>query len=122
MSYGRLVGDNIALIMNEKHITSEELAKRTGFSLRDVCRLIGGSLFLGYQQLEKVAAELETTVDMITNERDESSYRDLIHCMGRYNNASSKNQILDYIDAYIDLEEMQEMVRYTGSDHEGNRG
>ena len=100
----RRIGVNIAVLMNEKNLSREELAEKSGYSFRDICRLTEGRLLLTPNKLKKVAEILDTTIDsfLISNEKElvpELQY------MKEFSNPESLETVLDLMDEYIELRE-----------------
>ena len=107
----RTIGRNIHLVMKDKGMDFCELAHRTGFSKEDIIRILSGALVLSNKDLSLVANALGTSRSELLNEYDNNMYKGLIHCMGTINNQDNVDQIIDYIDTYVMLEEDRELLK-----------
>ena len=105
MAYSRIVGQNIQLVLQQKGIRLEELAQQLGYSLIDLHRIIEGVLLIDGNEIKEFANILKVELSELLDQRDETEYRGLLHCMGEYHDAKNKEKILDYMDMYIGIEE-----------------
>lgn len=110
MKSSRVIGQNIELVMQEKCISNAELASKLGVSELDIHRIQEGVLLLSGNELTEIADALGVEICELTEKKEESKYRELLHCMGYYQNAENKDKILDYIDIYIEIEEARALV------------
>jgi DNA-binding Xre family transcriptional regulator len=105
MKTSRIIGQNIALTMEEKKVGVHSLCQKLEISEADLHRVQEGVLMLDSSTLKRMCAELGVSLETMMEQRPESEYRKLIHCMGKYQNPENKEKILDYIDLYIAMEE-----------------
>lgn len=105
MAYSRIVGQNIQLVLQQKGISLEQLAQQLDYSLIDVHRIIDGVLLIDGNDIKEFAKILKVELSELVDQRDETEYRGLLHCMGEYHDAKNKDKILDYMDMYIGIEE-----------------
>lgn len=105
MAYSRTIGQNIELVMKKRNIMPEEISQKLGYSLNDLHRIKEGVLLLDGHDIRKMAEAIGVECSELLKQRDETEYRDLLHCMGTYHDVKSKDRILDYIDMYIEMEE-----------------
>lgn len=105
MAYSRIVGQNIQLVLQQKGLRLEDLAQQLGYSLIDLHRIVEGVLLIDGDEIREFASVLKVELSELLNQRDETEYRGLLHCMGEYHDAKNKDKILDYMDMYIRIEE-----------------
>ena len=111
MEHPRMIGQNIELTMRQKNISNEQLVAMLGYSEMDIHRMQEGVLLLSGSELEEIAEALGVEMCELTEKKDESEYRELLHCMGNYHDVVNKDKILDYIDMYIEIEEARALVQ-----------
>lgn len=111
MNEPRLIGQNIELVMQKCAISDGQLASMLGYSDMDVHRIKEGVLLLSGRELEEIAKALNVKLESLLERREESEYRELLHCMGSYHNVENKDKILDYIDTYIEIEEARALIQ-----------
>lgn len=109
MSYSRVIGRNIELVLNQKGVSMCEFAEKLGYSEMDFHKILEGVLMIGGREIKEIATHLGIALEELTRVREEDEYRTLIHCMGNYEDPENKDRILDYIDMYIELEEAVEV-------------
>jgi len=105
MAHSKIVGQNIQLVLQEKGIHLEDLAQQLNYSLVDLHRIVEGVLLIDGNELKEFANALKVELSELLDQRDETEYRGLLHCMGEYHDAKNKEKILDYMDMYIGIEE-----------------
>ena len=105
MAYSRIVGQNIQLVLQQKGVRLEQLAQQLGYSLIDLHRVLDGVLMIDGDEIREFANILKVELSELLDQRDETEYRGLLHCMGEYHDAKNKDKILDYMDMYIGIEE-----------------
>ena len=105
MNNTRTVGRNIQLCMKNNNMDIEELSGKTGFSEVDIINLFSGRLMLSGSELALFSSLFGKEKSELLIEQDANNYKGLIHCMGVIDNQENVDEILDYIDAYISLEE-----------------
>lgn len=101
------IGSFIKLKMMEQNKSIQSLAKESGYSIKDIGKIIDGRLFLSPKQIEEIANVLELNVDEIINCTDV----DPIECMGEFTKEENKDMLLDYIDRYVDLKEVTQFTQ-----------
>ena len=105
MRESRIIGNNINLIMKRKGFTRNQLAEKLGILEEDILRIMSGRLLLTGNEIKKVADILEVKPQELVEEKNNEEYKELIHCMGRFDRIENVDVILDYIDTYITLAE-----------------
>lgn len=101
------IGNFIKSKMNEQGKSIQSLAKESGYSAKDIGKILDGRLFLSPKQIEEIANVLELNVDEIINCTDV----DPIECMGEFTKEENKDMLLDYIDRYVDLKEATQVIQ-----------
>lgn len=109
MSYSRMIGENIQLELMKRGISIQEIAQELGYSEMDFHKIVEGVLKIGRREISEIANSLGATFEDLIEVREEDEYRQLVHCMGSYEKAETKDKILDYIDMYIELQEAVEL-------------
>lgn len=103
-NFGRMLGVNIAALMDKADIKREDLAERLGYSYRDISRLLEGKLLLPPIELERVATQLNTTKDALIHCETLNSMPELQY-MKEFDNSENLDKVLDLLDEYIELKE-----------------
>lgn len=101
------IGSFIKLKMMEQNKSIQSLAEESGYSTKDIGKILDGRLFLSPKQIEEIANVLELNVDEIINCTDV----DPIECMGEFTKEENKDMLLDYIDRYVDLKEATQFTQ-----------
>ena len=101
------IGSFIKLKMMEQNKSIQSLAEESGYSTKDIGKILDGRLFLSPKQIEEIANVLELNVDEIINCTDV----DPIECMGEFTKEENKDMLLDYIDRYVDLKEVTQFTQ-----------
>lgn len=100
----RRIGVNIFMLMKEQKIDREELAEKTGYSFRDICRLTEGRLLLAPNKLKNVAEALNVTMDGLLIQ-DERELAPELQYMKKFSNQESLDKVMDLMEEYIELRE-----------------
>ena len=102
----RKIGICISNRMTEKSISPESLADNTGYSYRDICRLIEGELMLSPVELEKIANQLDLSLESLVRfEPDDNMFVPSLVCNKPFENKDNLYKIIDLLDMYIELKE-----------------
>lgn len=95
------IGSFIKLKMMEQNKSIQSLAEESGYSTKDIGKILDGRLFLSPKQIEEIAGILDLDINEMINCIDVDS----IECMGEFTKEENKDMLLDYIDRYVDLKE-----------------
>lgn len=99
----RAIGYNVARIMENKKVSTEQLAACLSCSEIHVQAILKGSTELDNKDLESIAQGLGVTVSDILEEPDDGIMDYNIHYMGKASSAEEMNKILDEVDFYVRL-------------------
>jgi len=80
--------------------------KAMGFSEEDFSRLSEGKLFLFLEELQKTISFCKISLQDLLHPVNTNCYKGMVHCAGSFSNQEECDEILDLIDAYIDLKEL----------------
>jgi len=100
----RVLGQNISLQMKKAQLSEQRLADILKCSVMDIYKILEGNIILSMNEIRKIADIFSVGVDKIITPCMEQDYKQLLNCMGDYENPNSKNKILDFIDLYVQLE------------------
>ena len=103
-NFGRMLGVNISALMGEAGMKREELAKQLGYMYRDISRLLEGRLLLPPVELERVAAQLNTTKGNLIHGETVDFVPELQY-LKEFDNPENLDKVLDLLDEYIELKE-----------------
>ena len=95
------IGSFIKLKMMEQNKSIQSLAEESGYSTKDIGKILDGRLFLSPKQIEEIAGIL----DLDINEKINCIDVDSIEYVGEFIKEENKDKLLDYIDRYVDLKE-----------------
>ena len=101
----RDLGYKIGLLVKNEPSKENELLNVLLLSKKDLNRLIFGRLALSPLQIKKIAAIFSVTPESLVLDKNEDSYRDMVHCMSAFSSQKNCEEILDIIDSYIDIKE-----------------
>ena len=101
---GRKLGANIYTAMQNAGLDREQMADRTGYSFRDICRMLDGRLIITPIRLNKMAEAIGIEKTDLTGELDGNLAPELEY-MKEFDNPENLDKILDLIDMYVELEE-----------------
>lgn len=103
-SAGRMLDVNIFTLMQKAGISREKLAEQSGYTYRDICRLIEGRLLLPPAELAKIVEKLNTTKDILMYYESDGSAPELQY-MKEFSDSDNLDKILDLLDEYVELRE-----------------
>lgn len=95
------IGSFIKLKMMEQNKSIQSLAEESGYSTKDIGKILDGRLFLSPKQIEEIAGILDLDINEMINCIDVDS----IEYVGKFTKEENKDKLLDYIDRYVDLKE-----------------
>ena len=95
------IGSFIKLKMTEQNKSIQSLAEESGYSTKDIGKILDGRLFLSPKQIEEIAGILDLDINEMINCIDVDS----IEYVGEFTKEENKDKLLDYIDRYVDLKE-----------------
>lgn len=95
------IGSFIKLKMMEQNKSIQSLAEESGYSTKDIGKILDGRLFLSPKQMEEIAGILDLDINEMINCIDVDS----IEYVGEFTKEENKDKLLDYIDRYVDLKE-----------------
>ena len=95
------IGSYIKLKMMEQNKSIQSLAEESGYSTKDIGKILDGRLFLSPKQIEEIAGILDLDINEMINCIDVDS----IEYVGEFTKEENKDKLLDYIDRYVDLKE-----------------
>ena len=95
------IGSFIKLKMMEQNKSIQSLDEESGYSTKDIGKILDGRLFLSPKQIEEIAGILDLDINEMINCIDVDS----IEYVGEFTKEENKDKLLDYIDRYVDLKE-----------------
>ena len=95
------IGSFIKLKMMEQNKSIQSLAEESGYSTKDIGKILDGRLFLSPKQIEEIAGILDLDINEMINCIDVDS----IEYVGEFTKEENKDKLRDYIDRYVDLKE-----------------
>lgn len=95
------IGSFIKLKMMEQNKSIQSLAEESGYSTKDIGKILDGRSFLSPKQIEEIAGILDLDINEMINCIDVDS----IEYVGEFTKEENKDKLLDYIDRYVDLKE-----------------
>lgn len=95
------IGSFIKLKMMEQNKSIQSLAEESGYSTKDIGKILDGRLFLSPKQIEEIAGILDLDINEMINCIDVDS----IEYVGEFIKEENKDKLLDYIDRYVYLKE-----------------
>lgn len=101
------IGSFIKLKMMEQNKSIQSLAEESGYSTKDIGKILDGRLFLSPKQIEEIAGILDLDINEMINCIDVDS----IEYVGEFTKEENKDKLLDYIDRYVDLKEATQFTQ-----------
>ena len=101
------IGSFIKLKMMEQNKSIQSLAEESGYSTKDIGKILDGRLFLSPKQIEEIAGILDLDMNEMINCIDVDS----IEYVGEFTKEENKDKLLDYIDRYVDLKEVTQFTQ-----------
>ena len=101
------IGSFIKLKMMEQNQSIQSLAEESGYSTKDIGKILDGRLFLSPKQIEEIAGILDLDINEMINCIDVDS----IEYVGEFTKEENKDKLLDYIDRYVDLKEVTQFTQ-----------
>ena len=101
------IGSFIKLKMMEQNKSIQSLAEESGYSTKDIGKILDGRLFLSPKQIEEIAGILDLDINEMINCIDVDS----IEYVGEFTKEETKDKLLDYIDRYVDLKEVTQFTQ-----------
>lgn len=93
--------------MMEQNKSIQSLAEESGYSTKDIGKILDGRLFLSPKQIEEIAGILDLDINEMINCIDVDS----IEYVGEFTKEENKDMLLDYIDRYVDLKEATQVIQ-----------
>lgn len=101
------IGSFIKRKMMEQNKSIQSLAEESGYSTKDIGKILDGRLFLSPKQIEEIAGILDLDINEMINCIDVDS----IEYVGEFTKEENKDKLLDYIDRYVDLKEVTQFTQ-----------
>lgn len=107
MERGRIIGNNVRLLLNEREILVDTFAEKMGYSVFDVQKLLDGRLFVSQEDLEDIGEFFQVPLEALTELREREAYTGpgFMHYMKYFNRPENEEKIRDLFDMYCDLKE-----------------
>lgn len=105
MNYSRMIGNNITIEAQRRGLSLEQVLAPLGYKGEYLSRLTEGRLLLPLEEIQRIANVLGTSVDTLTQPRDDQEYLASVHKMGSCDTLEDQDFILDLFDMYADLRE-----------------
>ena len=100
----RRIGNNIYTSMKDNKISSEILAERMEYSIKDVWSIIEGKVMLPPSELEKIAGVLNTTKERLIDDQSDRLVPNL-EFMHDFSNPDNLDKGIDLMDEYVEIYE-----------------
>ena len=100
----RRIGNNIYTSMKDNKISSEILAERMEYSIKDVWSIIEGKVMLPPSELEKIAGVLNTTKERLIDDQSDRLVPNL-EFMHDFSNPDNLDKVIDLMDEYVEIYE-----------------
>lgn len=103
----RVFGNNLRVWMSEAGMGIDELAKKLGYSVYEIQKMMDARLFLEREEKEQIAEMFGVPVDNLYDVLEDTRYEraGCMECRGRFTSAEYKKEILDLFDTYCDVQE-----------------
>lgn len=102
----RNIGMGLYSVLKDSKLSVEEAAKRIGYSVRDLRRIIEGKLFVSPRVLEDISEKLGTTAEYLIHYKPEgNNLLPELEYNKRFTDKEHLYMIIDFMDEYIELKE-----------------
>lgn len=103
----RLIGNMVGKLAIENKYDDSYMCDFLECTKKQYQSFLSGRLFLTFEQLEKLANLFKITIEVLMN-GDHCYYeKNIVHCMGEFENPDNREMILDIIDDYLSLRSSQ---------------
>ena len=102
----RVIGSTIEHQLSEKGLTREDLAKGLGCKAEEIDCILRGRKICSFPQILKIADILRIDPEVIVNGDERYYSKNVVHCMTDFSSEDNREQILDDIYSYLDLQDM----------------
>lgn len=108
MRQERIIGKNCRRLMQKQAVNEEEFAKKLGYSVLDVKKLMDGRIFTTNRDIQDIASFFNVLPEDILKDQGKDAYEGpgFLHCMTGFSDGANEEKILDIFDMYCDLKEM----------------
>lgn len=108
MRQERIIGKNCRLLMQKQAVSEEEFAKKLGYSVLDVKKLMDGRIFTTHRDIQDIASFFKVLPEFILKDHGKAAYNGsgFMYCMTDFSDEDNEEKILDIFDMYCDLKEM----------------
>ena len=103
MQSARMFGNYVSFLADQKHISHSDLGRTLGCTEHQVNLLLKGRAYASFDQISKLAALFQTTVENLLAGNLAHYNATVVHCMNDFQNPANREEILDYIDDYVDV-------------------
>lgn len=103
MQKARMVGNYIQHLIEERHISTNELSHLLGCTETQIKSFLKGRALASFEQLQIIATQFGISVQDILNGDTQVYNKTVVHCMNEFENNANRELILDLIDEYMDL-------------------
>ena len=102
----RTFGENVYRLMYKKGYDPDSFASKLGYKTDEVRRFFDARIFLDDEERENIARVLDTTVEDLYKDSENSLEGNYIEYRGHFLSENNKKKILDLFDAYCDIQEI----------------
>ena len=99
----RLIGNMVRKLSKSIQYSEMEICKTIDCTLNQYYEFLDGRLFLSFEQLEKLAELFKVTVDDIMLGDSDYYEKNVVNCVGKFENTDNREMILDIIEDYLIL-------------------
>ncbi len=99
----RLMGNLVQKLSDDAKLDINFMCQHLDCTENQYHSFLSGRLFLSVNQLEKLASLFNITVDKLMDGDEECYERNIVHCMGEFEDSNNREKILDIIDDYLTL-------------------
>ena len=103
MQNARMLGFYAKQRSESANYSVSDLSNALDCSEMKVKQFFSGRAFLSFEQLQKLADLLGTTVSDLMAGDSDSYETALVHCMNDFDDIANREMILDLIDDYLDI-------------------
>ena len=99
----RLIGNMVQKLSKEREINDDSMCEKLDCTMNQYQSFLNGRMFLSFKQLEMLANYFGITIDSLLDGDCEYYEKNIVHCMGNFENLDNRETILDIIDDYLSL-------------------
>jgi len=103
MTETRMLGDYIQELAQKNNCSENELCTMLSCNQNQLALLYKGRAIVSYPQIELLAKRFNVTTENLLSGDEVHYNKTVVHCMNEFQNPKNREEVLDFIDDYMDI-------------------